>query len=336
MQSNGNIRIKLPVPFLKNKTVIYVNSQSGESKDFIKEINHDDYLTTDLAIKGYTFTYLPNLISQLSADILHFMFPGQKETLSIEDVYQRIRDLTGLKDQSGFLYKQNGVAYFWAFSYDSIEEFRVSIYQFLDFIPEVEEPMYSRSIRFHKALPVDSDTCDSINKAYIEEPLDPRAQAILDAWEKIEREFGVTLEDVELLLGYKVKLSRLHITTAGNIILTDFEGKEVKMNDLSKAVYFYYLRHPEGASLKELQDKEEEILKYYMGITGRDNIDDIRKSIHNLLDPYKNDLNVSISRIKKAFKDIVGDRIAKFYYVDGNYGSIRKIALDRDYVIWDH
>lgn len=73
-----------------------------------------------------------------------------------------------------------------------------------------------------------------------------------------------------------------------------------------------------------------------MGITGRDNIDDIRKSIHNLLDPYKNDLNVSISRIKKAFKDIVGDRIAKFYYVEGNYGGVRKIALDRDYVIWDH
>lgn len=336
MQSNDNIRIKVPVPFLKDKTVIYVNSQSGESKDFLKEIHHDDYLTIELGIKGYTFTYLPNLISQLSPDIIHFMFPGQKETLSIEDVYQRIRDLTGLKNQSGFLYKQNGVDYFWALSYDSREEFRVSIYQFIDFIPDVYGPMFSKSIRFHKELPERSRIRAKIVPLNKEEPLDPRAQAIIDAWEKIEREFGVTLEDVELLLGYKVKLSRLHITTAGNIILTDYEGKEVKMNDLSKAVYFYYLRHPEGASLKELQDHEEEILKYYMGITGRDNIDDIRKSIHNLLDPYKNDLNVSISRIKKAFKDIVGDRIAKFYYVEGNYGGVRKIALDRDYVIWDH
>ena len=37
-----------------------------------------------------------------------------------------------------------------------------------------------------------------------------------------------------------------------------------------------------------------------------------------------------------AFRDVVGDRIARFYYVDGRYGEPRKIALDRDLVIWDH
>ena len=73
-----------------------------------------------------------------------------------------------------------------------------------------------------------------------------------------------------------------------------------------------------------------------MSITGRDDVRVIRKSLHNHLDPFGNSLNVSISRIKKAFKDIVGDRIAKFYYVDGRYNEPRKVALDRDYVIWDH
>ena len=127
-----------------------------------------------------------------------------------------------------------------------------------------------------------------------------------------------------------------NITTAGAIILPDFGGKEVKMDDLTKAIYFYYLKHPEGTRQKELQSHEEEILKYYMSITGRDDVRIIRKSLHNRLDPFGNSLNVSISRIKKAFKDIVGDRIAKFYYVDGRYNEPRKVALDRDYVIWDH
>ena len=58
--------------------------------------------------------------------------------------------------------------------------------------------------------------------------------------------------------------------------------------------------------------------------------------MENLLDPFGNNINVSISRIKKAFKDIVGDRIARFYYVDGSAGHPRSIALDRDLVIWMH
>ena len=108
------------------------------------------------------------------------------------------------------------------------------------------------------------------------------------------------------------------------------------MDDLTKAIYYYYLRHPEGATLKELHEHQDEILKYYSGITGRDDMDGIRKSIENLLDPYANNLNVSMSRIKKAFRDVVGDRVARFYYIEGRSGEPRKILLDRDLVIWEH
>ena len=166
--------------------------------------------------------------------------------------------------------------------------------------------------------------------------LDPRVQAILKAWKTIERDFGITVEDLELLLGYQVKLSRLNITTANKLFLTDFDNQEVKMDDLTKALYFFYLRHPEGARLKDLQDHADEILHLYSRITGRDDPDKIRESVRNLLDPFGNGLNVSMSRIKKAFKDIVGDRIARFYYITGPSGEVRRIGLDRDLVIWEH
>ena len=166
--------------------------------------------------------------------------------------------------------------------------------------------------------------------------LDPRVQAILNAWKKIEQEFGISIEVLELLLGYKVELSKLIITTSSRMFLTDFDNQEVKMNDLTKALYFFFLRHPEGVRLKELHEHEDEILHIYSGITGRDDTIKIRESVRNLLDPFGNNLNVSMSRIKKAFKDVVSDRVARFYYVDGSYGEVRKVALDRDLVIWEH
>ena len=331
MLFNEDKRIKFPVPFLKDNTVLYVDSRIGTSHYYIEDFWDDIPFRLDGV--GYTFAFLPDLVSQLSPAMLEYMFPGQKDIIFAEDMYQRIRDLAGLNGKTGFLYKQGKYIYFRPLPEEPREKITATIDEFIEFLRDTQEPETS-SIRFSKTMPDDEDILFSIVRD--EEPLDPKAQAIIDAWEKIEREFGVTLQDVEILLGYRVKLSPLNITTAGAIILPDFGGKEVKMDDLTKAIYFYYLKHPEGTRQKELQSHEEEILRYYMSITGRDDVRVIRKSLHNHLDPFGNSLNVSISRIKKAFKDIVGDRIAKFYYVDGRYNEPRKVALDRDYVIWEH
>lgn len=169
-----------------------------------------------------------------------------------------------------------------------------------------------------------------------EKALDARTKAIIEAWENIVRKFGITIDDLYGILRCRVKLSRLTITTSNKFYLTDFENREVKMDDLTKALYYFYLRHPEGATLKELYQHEEEILKYYSGITGRDDMNGIRKSVKDLLDPYGNGRNVCLSRIKKAFRVAVGEPVAGFYYVDGKYGEARKVRLDRDYVIWEH
>ena len=77
-------------------------------------------------------------------------------------------------------------------------------------------------------------------------------------------------------------------------------------------------------------------LDIYLGITGRDDPRQCEASVWKLLDPYGNNLNVSLSRIKGTFEKLVGKRIAKFYYVSGKAGEIRKVTLDRDLVIWEH
>ena len=164
---------------------------------------------------------------------------------------------------------------------------------------------------------------------------DERTQALLDELEALKRKYGVTSAELEALLGRNVKMSRLRITARKEVILEDYGRKEVRMDDLSKAVFLLYLRHPEGIRYKDLQDHRDELERIYMSITGRSELADIRRSVDALVDPYSNSINEKVSKVKRAFRDVVDDRVAKLYYIDGGRGEARRIAMERADVIWD-
>ena len=368
MGNNKDRQVKIDVPFLQEGTVMYVDSRIGTSHFYIEEVWED--LLERFRDIGYKFLFLPDLYDCLAPSLMNYMFPGREGYLFVENMYQHVQDLARLDDKTGFLYKLDGKIFFRVIPESPEESIEAEIDDLIGFLRQARGPKKD-AIRFRKAWPGkpvwdfsegknfappgpphpeyihpdlseedDEPICYECTLPFegdvAEEP-DLRIQQIIKAWEKIEKAFGITIEDLDIILGYRVKLSRLNITTSGKIILSDWQGgKEVKMDDLTKALYFFYLRHPEGVALKELQTYDKEILDNYMAITGRDDMGVIRSSIDKLLDPYGNNLNVSISRIKKAFRDVVGDRIAKFYYVDGHYAGPRKVALDRDLVIWDH
>ena len=310
MRNEEDRPIHLPVPFLKEGTVLFVSPDRRPDR------------------KGCLS--LADLAASLSPELRAYFFPGAAADLSAAALYRRLQELAGLGNETGLLYRRDDVLYFHPLpeaAKPRLRGFRLSKAPRIEAMPCEEPEIDDESILFSIA-----------EEAAVEEreAQDPRVQAILDAWEKIEREFGITIEDLQVLLGYQVKLSRLNITTSNRIFLIDFDNREVKMDDLTKALYFFFLRHPEGARLKELQDHEPEILRIYSGITGRDDPDKIRESVHNLLDPFANNLNVSLSRIKKAFRDVVGDRIARFYYISGTPAQPRTLPLDRDLVLWAH
>ena len=166
--------------------------------------------------------------------------------------------------------------------------------------------------------------------------LDPRTEEILAEIRRLQEKYGVSIEELELLLGYTVRLSRLRIMRSGRLFLTDYDGVEVKMPNIAKALYFLYLRHPEGLRYKDVADHREELLQLYGGISGRDDPEEIGRSIDLLADPFGNALNVNASRIKAAFRNVVSDRIARFYYLEGAAGEVKKVPLDRDLVIWEY
>ena len=186
-----------------------------------------------------------------------------------------------------------------------------------------------------------ADVQFSIVRDYQEE-LDERTIYILSDIQRFLKEHNLTLDELRVIIGYRVKLSRMTITRTGKIYLKDFPDKytghpkEIKMDSLTKMLYFFYLKHPEGVRVKEVDSHIDELMHIYMGITGRDDKDAIRASIQGHVAPYNNSINVSMSRIKSAFKNQVDESVAKFYWVEGVSGEPYRVALDRDYVIWEY
>ncbi len=155
--------------------------------------------------------------------------------------------------------------------------------------------------------------------------------------ERIEklREKGIKSYIIERLVRNNKRLSKLKITKNYNIILHDY-FMEIKMTPLPKALYFLFLKHPEGIMFSYLPDYREELLAIYKKIKGHHyNEIEARKSIWDLTDPIGNSINEKCSRIREAFVSQFDDHFARYYYIVGRRGEAKKIALPRDLVEWE-
>lgn len=133
----------------------------------------------------------------------------------------------------------------------------------------------------------------------------------------------------------KAQLSRLVISKDYRVLLPDYNDIEVKMEPLVKAVFFLFLKHPEGIVFKELADYREELLGIYkelkpIGLNKR-----TIQSIEDVTNPILNSINEKCARIRSAFIREFDESLAKNYFVTGERGEPKKISLPRDLVIWE-
>ena len=141
---------------------------------------------------------------------------------------------------------------------------------------------------------------------------------------------------IDILLKYNGshEVSRLFINTRGDIFLTDRNNAEVKMPALCKALYIFFLFHEDGLSLNYLNDHKEELYRIYRHIStyGDDTL--LHTAIDNLTDFIGSTMNANLSRIRKAFRDILGDE-ANIYLIKGEKGGRKTIHLDRSLVVFE-
>jgi hypothetical protein len=147
------------------------------------------------------------------------------------------------------------------------------------------------------------------------------------------RQAGVSEYAIRKMLGgAPIKLSRLLVTTDYRIILPDYNGLEIAMSTLSKVVYFFYLKHPEGVMFKQLVDYRAEMTAIYKTISNRESPDDMERSIQLMTDSTNNSINEKCSRIQTAFLSNFDMLIAKNYIITGERATPKKIILDRSLV----
>ena len=271
------------------------------------------------------------IIRLLSADAMRYFFPGYS---AMESIYHEIR----------FRIHDSGkVAHRAEKTHDYLsEDKKVSPSEDKQASPAKSRERYSHKFKLESSLLFeteefpDDEFFPAAPAAESECDLDPKTKALLDEIEAIKVKYGITIEELEAVLSYRVKLSHLRITRHKEIILDDFGHREVKMDALTKSIFLLYLKHPEGIRYKELCDHRSELEEIYLSISGRSDMDSIRKSIDDLTDPItSNSINEKVSRAKKAFREVVDVRIARFYYIDGRQGAAKRIALDRSLVIWE-
>lgn len=129
---------------------------------------------------------------------------------------------------------------------------------------------------------------------------------------------------------------RLLIDRHYRIILTDYGNMEIKLSPIHKAVFFLFLRHPEGICFKDLGQYKDELRMIYNEVSCRDDTAAIEESIDRLTDPFDNSINEKCARIKNAFVSEFREEIARWYIIDGQKGESKTIRLPRELVTWEN
>lgn len=141
---------------------------------------------------------------------------------------------------------------------------------------------------------------------------------------------------IEIKTAITPTISRLRIEWKSkydfDIILPDYGNMVVDMPRLPKALYYFFLQHPEGIMLNSLCDYENELLFIYRRISNKTDDIEIIQNIERLTDPLDNSVNVNCSRIKSAFVKLIDNEIASNYYITGRRGSSKGIKLSPELI----
>ena len=141
-------------------------------------------------------------------------------------------------------------------------------------------------------------------------------------------------KEIASLLQIEQPLLKLTISKNYRIYLGE-DCVEVHMEPLVKSVFLLFMKHPEGIAFKNLPDYRQELTKIYSEVRPWGLTERAIQSIEDVTNPLLNSINEKCARIRSAFTRKFDEGLAKNYYVTGERGEAKKIALPRNMVIWE-
>lgn len=187
------------------------------------------------------------------------------------------------------------------------------------------------------------------NEAKLVEEIRTRVQALqrMGRNDLLLRAIGVpTLEELRIEAA-RGNLSPLHITSDYRFFLTLYNNKEVELPPLHKAVYLFFLNHPEGVEFKRLIEYRQELLHWYKETSRWMSIAKVEEGVDRIVDPLDNAIHEKCSRIKKVFSDMMDEYSASYYIISSHtrrhvagsarvwYERLKVISLPRELVLFD-
>lgn len=126
-------------------------------------------------------------------------------------------------------------------------------------------------------------------------------------------------------LSRNAKPKKLTITDKGKIQIGELE---LRLTPLEKTIWVFFLSHPEGIRLAELDEYEMEIFSLYQLMKIRA----ARENIQKLVDNIDGNFSYNKSRLNKKIRDQIGEPLAHYYCITGIPGEKFSIPLERTFV----
>lgn len=127
--------------------------------------------------------------------------------------------------------------------------------------------------------------------------------------------------------------SRLEVRgLSKRIFLTDLGDLEINLNPKERALYLLYLHHPEGIMRSHLIDHKVELRTYYAMFSQQPSNELIDEAIDRLTDVIDGNMDVIMSRIRRKFKQAVGEQQFEDYSIMATPEGTHKIRLNRELV----
>lgn len=145
---------------------------------------------------------------------------------------------------------------------------------------------------------------------------------------------GYSQETIWGLLVPLKELSKIVVTRDWRILLPHY-GMEIELPPVQKAVYLLFLRHPEGIYFKDMPDYEEELYRIYRRIAIRGDMKKHESTIAELVNPLGNSLNEKCSIIKKRITALLDEGLARYYYISGSKGEVKRINIKPELICWE-
>ena len=127
-------------------------------------------------------------------------------------------------------------------------------------------------------------------------------------------------------------LSKLTIDNKNKLFLPDFGNIEIKLRPLEKALYFLFLRYPNGIYHSSLSEHRMALYDIYSKISTMGDLPEMQLRIDDMVNTLNDSASQKMSRIKRVFEDAIGNELAANYYIKGESGQEKKISLDRSLV----